>query len=126
MAASKPRPASTQIVNRSKASGIEWRISFWRRLIFPLIHNSGKNNPKATARNKIKAIRPKGHFCGITEKTIKRSAPNPKPAINRRDRNMVGSKPGGLPANSSFLTVDCKAFCGVNLIANSPNCRASG
>jgi len=41
-AASKPRPARTEIVRRSRASGIWSRIAFWRFLTRPLSQNSGR------------------------------------------------------------------------------------
>ncbi len=42
MAASKPNPASTQIVSRSSASGIALRTSDWRLFIFDRNHSPGR------------------------------------------------------------------------------------
>src|SRR3990172_4486828 len=104
MAASNPKPASTQTVNKSRESGIALRISDWRRLILPRSHSSGKKNPKAPAGMEINKPRPfKKLPCGATVATKNKSTPREIPAM-RNAQNKVGSNLFGFPRQSQFLS----------------------
>ena len=59
MAASKPWPASTQTTSRSRASGIDSLIFFWRELIRRFRIISGRINPKEQRAMGIPINRPR-------------------------------------------------------------------
>src|SRR5512137_110129 len=111
MAASKPSPASTQIVRRSSASGMARNTPFLRREMRLLTHRSGKKKP--SRRKSTERPSPCSQLRLEMMKTRKISPPNVTPRTKRMVRKKAGSICIGLPAVSSFLRVDSSVACGV-------------
>ena len=104
MAASNPRPASTQIVSRSSASGIALRTLFCRPLILLRIHRSGKKYPRTVKTNTINSLMGNEN---VFEKRVRTKTMPPKRTAATKCNTMKveASIRPGFPANSKSLRV---------------------
>ena len=125
MAASKPSPASTEMVSRSSAFGSASRSSVCRPLIRLLSSTSGRKRPPTNPRPAAASL--SANVVGNTKPpNQKATRATTSPAITLNTSKPLTVRPYGRPARFSlFWTTNCRFFA-IRAVSKLPSRSSAG